>query len=48
MSEETNPGEKPVNDGGGSAPQPEPESDGGGDPAALGAEKPVNQGGGSE
>jgi hypothetical protein len=45
MSEETNPGEKPVNDGG-NAPEPEPESDG--DPAALGAEKPINQGGGSE
>jgi hypothetical protein len=43
MSDEsTNPGEKPVNDGGTTAPQPEP------DPTeeAL-AEKPANDGGGS-
>jgi len=46
MSEENNPGEKPVNDGGGSAPEPEPED--GGDASLLGAEKPINQGGGSE
>jgi|GEM_PF-5019901 len=41
MSEENNPAEKPVNDGGGNAPQQEPETD-----ADLVAEKPANQGGG--
>ena len=44
MSDEsTNPGEKPVNDGGTTAPQPDP------DPTdeALAAEKPANDGGGS-
>jgi hypothetical protein len=41
---DTNPAEKPVNDGGGgSAPQdPEPE---GQEASAAGAEKPVNDGG---
>ena len=44
MSDETtNPGDKPVNDGGGSAPQPEPEED----DATVAPDKPVNQGGGS-
>ena len=43
MSETSNPGEKPVNDGGGNAPQPDPEPNG--DRAALDAEKPANQGG---
>ena len=39
---ETNPGDKPVNDGGGNAPQPEPEPD---SSEAVAAEKPANQGG---
>ena len=44
MSDEsTNPAEKPVNDGGGNAPQPDPEPD---LESAVGAEKPVNDGGG--
>ena len=44
MSDETpNPGEKPVNDGGGNAPQPDPpDAD-----AAVAGEKPVNDGGGT-
>jgi hypothetical protein len=38
MSDETtNPAEKPVNQGGGDAPEPEPDQ--------LDAEKPANQGG---
>jgi hypothetical protein len=44
MSDESNPAEKPVNDGGGTAPQPDPEPDGQ-EASAAGAEKPVNQGG---
>ena len=39
---DTDPAEKPVNDGGGNAPDPEPESDG---EEAVAAEKPANQGG---
>ena len=46
MSDESNnPADKPVNDGGGTAPQPDPEPDS--DPL-IAAEKPANQGGGSE
>ena len=45
MSDTSAPAEKPVNDGGGNAPQdPEPE---GQEASAAGAEKPVNDGGGS-
>ena len=45
MSDETpNPGDKPVNDGGGNAPQQEPEPD---TEAAIAAEKPKDDGGGS-
>jgi len=45
MSDEsTNPGEKPVNDGGGNAPQPDPEPT---EEALAAAEKPANDGGGS-
>ena len=42
---DTDPAEKPVNDGGGSnAPEPEPETDEQ-EAVAAGAEKPANQGG---
>jgi hypothetical protein len=41
---DTNPGEKPVNDGGGNAPEPPPAES---DAEARDAEKPANQGGGS-
>ena len=41
MSDTSNPAEKPVNDGGGNAPQPDPPD--GEDEAA--AEKPANDGG---
>ena len=41
---DTVPGEKPVNDGGGNAPQPEPEPE----EEEVTAEKPANQGGGSD
>jgi hypothetical protein len=45
MSDEsTNPGEKPVNDGGTTAPQPEPDPT---EEALAAAEKPANDGGGS-
>ena len=42
MSDESVPAEKPVNDGGGNAPQPDPEPDG---EEAAAAEKPANDGG---
>jgi hypothetical protein len=41
---DTNPGEKPVNDGGGNAPEQDQEQEA----EALDAEKPANQGGGSD
>lgn len=45
MSEETtNPGETPANQGGGTAPQPDPQPT---DDATVKGETPVNQGGGS-
>jgi len=44
MSDEsTNPGEKPVNDGGTTAPEPDPDTE----EALAAAEKPANDGGGS-